>query len=181
MKKLKDGSLYGDNTDGAGLLSDLQRLNKLKSNQSILILGAGGATKGVLQPLLQENQNITLTNRTFEKAKELADKFSTYGKIQAIELNNLSEQKFDIIINATSLGLQGKTLDINPQVLKKTDLAYDMQYSKNSLTPFISLCKQLGVKNTSDGLGMLIEQAAHAFHFWRGIMPKTLSIADKIC
>ncbi|STO59441.1 shikimate 5-dehydrogenase [Canicola haemoglobinophilus] len=171
LKKLADGTLFADNTDGAGLVSDLQRLNWLKANQNILILGAGGATKGVLLPLLQAQQNILITNRTFSKAQELAAKFSQYGNIQAVELEHIPVQKFDLIINATSTGLQGKTLNINPQILQLATAAYDMQYSKESDTPFIALCKQQGVKQTCDGFGMLVGQAAHAFYLWSGVMP----------
>lgn len=171
LKKRDDGSLYADNTDGAGLVSDLQRLGWLQAHQSILILGAGGATKGVLLPLLQARQNILIANRTLSKAQELADKFAAYGKIQAVEPTDIPVQPFDLIINATSLGLQGKTLDINPEILRQAGAVYDMQYAKNADTPFVAWCKTLGVQRISDGFGMLVGQAAHSFYLWRGIMP----------
>ncbi|QLB12111.1 shikimate dehydrogenase [Bisgaardia hudsonensis] len=180
LKILDDGSLYADNTDGIGLVSDLQRLNCLKSNQSILILGAGGATKGVLLPLLQAQQNITIINRTFSKAQQLAEKFQPYGNIQAVDITYIPKQSFDLVINATSLGLQGKTLNINPLILQQAQAVYDMQYSKGQDTPFIALCKQLGVKNTNDGFGMLVGQAAHSFELWRGIKPNIEPILDLI-
>ena len=171
LQKRDDGTLYADNTDGAGLVSDLQRLGWLQPQQSVLILGAGGATKGVLLPLLQAQQRILLANRTLSKAQELADKFARYGQIQAIELAQIPVQPFDLIINATSLGLQGKTVEINPDILRQAGAVYDMQYAKGTDTPFVALSKNLGVQQVSDGFGMLVGQAAHAFYLWRGLMP----------
>lgn len=123
--------LVDNNTDGAGLVSDLQRLNWLKPNQRILIL-AGGATKGILLPLLQAQQNILITNRTFSRVEDLAHKFNHFGTIEAL-IEHIPVQTFDLIINATSTGLQGKTIDIDPQILQLASAAvYDMQYSKES-------------------------------------------------
>ncbi|TDQ56639.1 shikimate dehydrogenase [Mesocricetibacter intestinalis] len=173
LKKLDDGRLYADNTDGAGLVSDLNRLGWLKPEQSLLILGAGGATKGVLLPLLQARQNILIANRTLSKARELADKFAPYGNIQALELVRIPPQKFDLIINATSSGLQGKIPDIAPEILLRAGAVYDMQYAKHTDTPFIAHCKGLGVTKLCDGFGMLVNQAAHSFNLWRGVMPQT--------
>lgn len=178
LKKLPDGTLYADNTDGAGLVSDLQRLNWLKPQQSVLILGAGGATKGVLFPLLEAKQNIFLANRTLSKVTELVEKFSQYGNIQGYTLDQIPNEKFDLIINATSLGLQGKVVEISTHVLQQAGAVYDMQYSKGSDTPFLSFAKQNGAKQCSDGFGMLVGQAAHAFHLWRGIMPSIESLLE---
>ena len=171
LKKLADGRLYADNTDGAGLVSDLQRLNLLKARQSVLILGAGGAAKGVLLPLLQAQQNLTLANRTLSKAQALAEHFARHGAIRALAIHAVPLQKFDLIINATSLGLQGKTVDIDPQILQQAGAVYDMQYGKDADTPFVARCKRLGVPQVYDGFGMLVGQAAHAFYLWRGVMP----------
>ncbi|WP_439328128.1 shikimate dehydrogenase [Lonepinella sp. BR2357] len=172
LKKLENGDLYADNTDGAGLVSDLQRLGWLRPHQTLLILGAGGATQGVLLPLLQAKQHIVLANRTLEKAQDLADKFGQYGQISAVQLTDISVQPFDVIINATSLGLQGKTAPIAPELLSLAHAVYDMQYAKQGDTPFLAWAKSLGVKNMSDGFGMLVGQAAHSFALWRGIMPE---------
>lgn len=174
LKKLPDGRLYADNTDGAGLVSDLQRLGWLQPQQQILILGAGGATKGVLLPLLQAQQQITLANRTLAKAQQLADKFQPYGKIQALELEHIPVKPFDVVINATSLGLQGNVVEIKTEIMQKCGLAYDMQYAKGTDTPFIAWAKQCGANKTSDGIGMLIAQAAHAFELWFGVMPENI-------
>lgn len=172
LKKLPDGKLYADNTDGLGLVSDLQRLQWLKPQQSVLILGAGGATKGVLFSLLSAKQNITIANRTLEKAQQLSDRFKDYGNIQAVEIEQIPFKSFDLVINATSLGLQGKTIDFNKDILFCCGAVYDMQYAKETDTPFIQLAKEKGVKRTSDGFGMLVGQAAHAFYLWRGVMPE---------
>ncbi|MCK3658115.1 shikimate dehydrogenase [Pasteurellaceae bacterium Pebbles2] len=171
LKRLDDGRLYADNTDGAGLVSDLARLGWLKPQQSMLILGAGGATKGVLLPLLQAQQNIVIANRTLATAQELADKFAQYGQITAVQLSDIPVQKFDVVINATSLGLQGKTVDISPEILQKATAVYDMQYAKDADTPFVTWAKSLGATQVSDGFGMLVGQAAHSFELWRGVMP----------
>ncbi len=180
LKKLDNGKLYADNTDGAGLVSDLQRLGWLKAQQSLLILGADGATKGVLLPLLQAQQNILIANRTLSKAQELADKFACYGNVRAVELAQIPVQGFDLIINATSLGLQGKTVDIAPEILRRAGAVYDMQYAKGADTPFVAWCKSLGVQQVSDGFGMLVGQAAHSFHLWRGVMPDTEPLLTQI-
>ncbi|OOF58058.1 shikimate dehydrogenase [Rodentibacter myodis] len=171
LKKLEDGRLYADNTDGIGLVTDLTRLNWIKPNQRILILGAGGATKGVLLPLLQAQQNIVLANRTLAKAQTLADKFQPYGKILAVAMDAIPPQSYDLIINATSAGLSGNTAPISADILKLGKAFYDMQYAKGADTPFIALCKSLGLMKVSDGFGMLVAQAAHSFHLWRGVMP----------
>ena len=180
LKKLDDGELYADNTDGIGLVTDLQRLNWLHPNQRILILGAGGATKGVLLPLLQAQQNIILANRTFSKAKELAERFQPYGNIQAASMDSIPPQTYDLVINATSAGLSGGTTPVNGEILKLGSAFYDMQYAKCADTPFIALCKSLGLTNVSDGFGMLVAQAAHSFHLWRGVMPDFVAVYEQL-
>ncbi len=181
LKKQADGSLYADNTDGAGLVSDLQRLNLLKAQQSVLILGAGGAAKGVLLPLLQAHQQLTIANRTLSKAQALAENFARYGTIQALAINAIPLQKFDLIINATSLGLQGKTVDIDTRIVQQAGAVYDMQYAKEANTPFLAWCKSLGVQHCHDGFGMLLGQAAHSFYVWRGVMPDIQPLLNHFC
>ncbi|MEZ7751152.1 shikimate dehydrogenase [Haemophilus sputorum] len=170
LKKLADGQLYADNTDGVGLCADLARLGWLKPNQKMLILGAGGATQGVLFPLLQAKQQITLYNRTPEKAVILAEKFANYGQIQTACWEELVNQSFDVIINATSLGLQGKYVPL-PASLFASSAVYDMQYAPYQNTPFLRYAKSQGAKHCSDGLGMLVNQAAFAFELWEGMLP----------
>ncbi len=180
LKKQADGKLYADNTDGVGLVTDLQRLNWLASNQQILILGAGGATKGVLLPLLQAKQNILLANRTLNKAEALAARFQPFGNIQAVAMEAIPVKSYDLIINATSAGLSGGAIDMHPDILRLGRAHYDMQYAKGDDTPFIALCKSLGATKVSDGLGMLVAQAAHAFYLWRGIMPDFARIYQEL-
>ena len=180
LKKVDDGTLYADNTDGAGLVTDLQRLNWLKPNQTLLILGAGGATKGVLLPLLHAQQNIVIANRTLAKAQQLAEKFSPYGNIRAVELSQLPAQSFDVIINATSSGLHGGTVAINDEILRVAKAVYDMQYDRQKDTPFLARCGALGVQNRSDGFGMLLAQAAHSFYLWRGVMPNLTPLFEQL-
>lgn len=180
LKKLDDGKLYADNTDGIGLVTDLERLNWLRPNQRILILGAGGATKGVLLPLLQAKQNIVLANRTFSKAKELAERFQPYGNIQAASIGSIPLQTYDLVINATSAGLSGGTAPVDGEILKLGSAFYDMQYAKGIDTPFIALCKSLGLTNVSDGFGMLVAQAAHSFYLWRGVMPDFVAVYEQL-
>lgn len=170
LKRLDDGRLFADNTDGLGLVADLKRLGWLKPQQKVLILGAGGATKGVLFPLLQAEQQITLYNRTAEKAVALAEKFARSGKISTACLDELSAGSFDLIINATSLGLQGKYVPL-PQSLFANAKIYDMQYAPDMQTPFLNYAKSQGATACQDGLGMLVGQAAYAFEQWEGVFP----------
>ncbi|QDJ13910.1 shikimate dehydrogenase [Mergibacter septicus] len=179
LKCLDDGSLYADNTDGIGLVTDLARLGWLKPQQKILILGAGGATRGVLLPLLQAQQQITLANRTLANAECLAEVFSDYGEIKAVALDCIPVESFDVVINATSSGLHGQVVTIDPIVLQHCYAAYDMQYSKQD-TPFLQLCKQYGIQRCQDGLGMLVAQAAHSFHLWEGVMPDITPVLQSL-
>lgn len=174
----KDGELWCDNTDGVGLTRDLQRLlrNQQTSlrNAKVLILGAGGAAQGVIEPLIAEKVGvITIANRTFAKAQLLVEQFKQSAAasqvvLQAIDIQKLGEghQTFDLIINATATGL-GDTSPISKELLKvisnSKTLAYDMVYGKE--TRFMQDARELGLK-ASDGLGMLVEQAALAFETW---------------
>lgn len=170
LKRLEDGRLYADNTDGVGLVADLRRFGWLDAHQRILILGAGGATQGVLYPLLQTQQQISLYNRTESKAVELGEKFAKFGSIKSACWDELTTQSFDLIINATSLGLQGKCVELPSHLFPNTKI-YDMQYAPNQATPFLNYARKNGAKECQDGLGMLVGQAAYAFELWEGVMP----------
>ena len=161
-------------------MTDLQRLGWIQPQQRILILGAGGATKGVLLPLLEAQQQIVLANRTLEKAQQLADKFKPYGTIEAVAMDAIPAQTYDLVINATSAGLSGHTAAVDASILSLSRACYDMQYAKGSDTPFIAYCKSLGLNNVSDGFGMLVAQAAHSFHLWRGVMPDFVAIYEQL-
>lgn len=169
-----DGSLYGDNTDGIGLLRDLTlNLDMTLHQKHILVLGAGGAVRGVLVPLLEQGpKQLTLANRTVEKAVELATTFGTIAPMQACGFDDLADQTFDIIINGTAASLGGEIPPVPVEVCQGCDLVYDMMYAKEP-TPFMSWARQHGAVKSSDGLGMLVEQAAESFSVWRGMLPQT--------
>jgi len=175
-----DGSLFGDNTDGLGLCQDLTKNNAVElTNKRILLLGAGGAAKGVVEPLLSYNPAVLhIANRTASKAIDLATIFDSLGTVSGSGFDSIQGQ-FDIIINATAASLQGQVPPLPDDVLASSACCYDMMYS-NSDTAFISWAKQHGASKTIDGLGMLVEQAAEAFAIWRGIRPDSKSIISKI-
>ena len=171
-----DGSSYGDNTDGTGLCRDLVDNHAIKlSDRRILLLGAGGAARGVILPLLKHQPSeLVIANRTFSKAQNLADLFSEFGNIQASGFENIAGQ-FDVIINATSASLQGQVPPIPSTVVQPTTCCYDMMYGVSD-TAFIKWAKAHQVSQAIDGLGMLVEQAAEAFYLWRGLRPSTQSV-----
>lgn len=170
LKRKIDGSLLGDNTDGIGLVSDLQRLNMLKAHQRVLLIGAGGAARGVIQPLLDADITLVITNRTLDKAVNLVKTFSRYGDITAYSMNEINNQQVDLIINATTTGLQREIPKIPASLIKPNTACYDMFYEAQ-LTPFLQWAKQQGATKIADGLGMLVGQAAHSFYLWNNIMP----------
>ncbi|GKW26706.1 shikimate dehydrogenase [Pectobacterium polonicum] len=177
LKRLSDGRLFGDNTDGIGLLSDLQRLALVKPLDRVLLVGAGGAARGVIQPLLAYGCTVVLTNRTFSKADALAKAFCDIGDIQAVALGDLHGQFFDLVINATSSGMYDSIPDLPPELISPKTCCYDMFYLPQ-LTPFLSWCVQHGATHYADGLGMLVGQAAHAFKLWHGVMPDVEPVID---
>ncbi len=167
----EDGSILGDNTDGAGLVGDITLNNKEElTGKRILVVGAGGAVKGILQPFLeQQPESITLVNRTFEKAQLLAESFKAYGNISACGFEDLT-LPFDIIINGTSASLNGELPPIPTAAVAKNTLAYDMMYAKEP-TAFLKWAQQQGAKKVIDGMGMLVGQAAVSFELWRKQKP----------
>lgn len=168
---LPENRIRGDNTDGIGLVRDIQQnLNFSLQNKKVLIIGAGGATRGVILPIAAQNPaSITIANRTHAKAIELAQQFD----IQAAEFADL--QHYDIVINATSSGLQGDVPAVPSRVFSGCQLAYDMLYGADP-TPFMQFAQQNGAAQVADGLGMLVCQAAYAFELWRDFVPETASV-----
>ncbi|MFZ1852776.1 MAG: shikimate dehydrogenase [Nitrosomonas sp.] len=173
----ENGEIIGDNTDGIGLVNDITyNLSVYLAAKHILLIGAGGAARGVILPLLQQNpSSLTITNRTFDKAKALQQQFQSYGNIIAHPLDNFSNRSFDIVINATSTSLHNTFPAISTDVFEQNTLAYDMMYSKES-TAFLKFAQQAGANRLSDGIGMLVEQAAESFYIWRNVRPKTKSV-----
>jgi len=174
----KDGSLVGHNTDGAGLLADIEKNKHISiDGKRVLLLGAGGAARGVIAPLLNAQPAcLHIANRTVERAQELAGSFASMGATNFSSFNELSQEaKFDIIINATSMGFDSGAPPIPVSTVGPGTFGYDMMYSKNQ-TPFLGWCEQTGMKQFTDGFGMLVEQAADAYLIWEGVRPKTRKV-----
>jgi shikimate dehydrogenase len=173
-----DGTIMGDTTDGVGLVSDIKNnLGWEIRHKRVLILGAGGAVRGVLEPLLEEQpQHIVIANRTVDKALQLAKGFAEFGYLLGCGFDMLDEQCFDLIINGTSAGLQGELPPLPDSLIdpKNSTACYDMLYGAEP-TPFVQWVQQRGAQ-ASDGLGMLVEQAAESFALWRGVRPETASV-----
>ena len=176
-----DGSLYGDTTDGVGLLSDLKHNHHIKiKNQDILILGAGGAVRGVLEALLEQRpSSLLIANRTKQKAVQLANDFSDLGNISGCGLDEINDTGFDIVINGTSASLQGDIPPLPETVFKDNACSYDMMYAAQA-TPFMIWSKAHGATQVFDGLGMLVEQAAESFYIWRKVKPETATVIQNI-
>ena len=179
IKKLDDGRLLGDNTDGIGLLSDLQRLGMITAGSRILLVGAGGAARGVILPLLSFGCELVITNRIYTRAKVLADLFSGVGIIEVSELDKLTGNRFDLIIHATSSGVNGDIPPLCSTLITENTACYDMFY-QSGLTPFLRWAVSHGATHYADGLGMLVGQAAHAFELWNGVMPDIESVMDEL-
>lgn len=175
LKLTAGGQIYGDNTDGIGLLNDLRHNGIELTNARVLVLGAGGATRGILSPLLAANPRcMVIANRTLAKAEKLAEEF-TVTTLTAIDFNSLAGQTFDLIINATSASLSGNLPPLPPNILAPNGCCYDLAYA-NQATSFVTWGQAQGAAKSLDGLGMLVEQAAEAFFLWRGIRPDTTAV-----
>lgn len=174
----RDGSLVGHNTDGIGLLTDIEQNKKITvTGKRILLLGAGGAARGAVAPLLSAQPSyLHIANRTVERAQLIADTFSAAGTTGFSNYDDLeNESRFDVVINATSMGFDSGAPPIPANVVDANTFAYDMMYNKNQ-TPFIAWSEQAGIKHFSDGFGMLVEQAADAYLIWEGVRPKTRKV-----
>ncbi|MCQ8103339.1 shikimate dehydrogenase [Methylomonas sp. SURF-2] len=171
-----DGGIWGDNTDGIGLLNDLtlnHGINLLDSR--ILILGAGGATRGILAPLLEQHPAcIAIANRTLEKAETIVNEFAD-AKLSCCDYAGLAGRQFDLIVNATSASLGGQLPPLTDDLLAASGCCYDLAYG-NQATTFVRWGMARHARKSLDGLGMLVEQAAEAFALWRGIRPDTAPV-----
>lgn len=174
-----DGSTTGDNTDGIGLCRDLINNHDVQLKEKrILLLGAGGAARGILKPLLDERPALMhIANRTEEKAHALANEFSRYGHVEASGFDALFDKQFDIIINATSASLHDRFPDIPLELLTPNTVCCDLMYG-DQLTLFLRKASEHGVKHCIDGLGMLVEQAAESFYLWRGVRPDAYAVIE---
>jgi shikimate dehydrogenase len=173
--------LLGDNTDGQGLVADLARnLGVRLAERRILLLGAGGAARGVIGPLLDLGPRLlVVANRTAERALDLAREFCELGPVTACSFTQLRDQRFDLVINATSASLRGDVPAIPREVINSSTTCYDMAYGSAD-TAFTAWAKQQGAGRAEQGLGMLVEQAAEAFYVWRGIRPQTTPVLEAL-
>ena len=172
--KFQDGEIFAENFDGIGLVNDIQNnLGYKLSGRHVLLLGAGGAALGAVLPLLDARpKSLVIANRTLEKAQRLADIGASHGSVSAVSYEGLGSESFDVVINATSASMTATSLPIPPSVFSTNALAYEMAYGRG-LTPFLRTAQRADNVRLTDGVGMLVEQAAEAFAWWRNVRPDT--------
>jgi shikimate dehydrogenase len=171
---LADGALCGDNTDGVGLTRDIEaNLDFPTAGKRVLLMGAGGAARGVVAPLLARQPGcLWIANRTPARAQALASAFSQRGAVSASGYEKLAGMQFDLVINATSASISGEVPQLPERLFAEGALAYDMMYGREP-TAFLRYAVDQGAAHVADGLGMLVEQAAESFFVWRGVRPQT--------
>lgn len=179
--KFESGEIFGDNTDGIGLVRDItQNLDFQIAGKRVLLMGTGGAASGVLHPLLDEKpQELVTAYRTLENAQKIEKRIRGTAQFPVTSISfssysDLPEKSFDLIINATSSGLSNDMPPLPPGIFAPGALAYDMMYGRE--TPFMKFAREHGAAVVSDGFGMLVEQAAESFFIWRGVRPKTAPV-----
>ncbi len=182
--KFEGERVYAQNFDGVGLVRDItHNLGQPLAGKRVLLLGAGGAARGAILPILREGPaQLFVVNRTVDKAQQLVQELRANGAGPALQgggYEALAGQRFDVVINATSASLSAAQLPLPVSVFATDGLAYDMVYGKG-LTPFLLLARQAGVRQLADGVGMLVEQAAEAFAWWRGVRPETRAMIARI-
>ncbi|UTF59103.1 shikimate dehydrogenase [Gilvimarinus sp. DA14] len=178
--KENDGSITGDTSDGVGMVNDMLNMGWELGGKKLLILGAGGAVRGVLEPLLgQQPANLTIANRTLAKAEQLVKDFHDLGELKACSFDDLAGRQFDVIINGTSAGLHGERVNLPANLLAPDSACYDMSYAAEP-TGFLCWAEREGCKQLSDGLGMLVGQAAESFYAWRHIRPEVVPVITEL-
>jgi len=180
LKFTADGVL-AENFDGIGLTRDVvHNLGFPLRNRRVLVLGAGGATRGAILPFLEQAPScLVIANRTLSKAHAIAEACSSHGRVQVCGYGDLSGETFDVVFNATSASLRGELPPVPATVFGAHSLAYELVYGKG-LTPFLRLAQSTGMSTLADGVGMLVEQAAEAFEWWRGVRPDTRQVIDSL-
>lgn len=173
----RDNRLLGDNTDGAGLVHDLRdNLSVDLQNRRVLIVGAGGATRGVVAPLLVlRPAELVVANRTAERAQSFIADFQDLGAVRGCGFEGIGERAFDVVINATSASLAGEVPAIPSTVILPETVCYDLAYGRNE-TSFLRWAREQGCVRAYQGWGMLVEQAAESFQLWRGVRPQTAPV-----
>lgn len=179
--KFEGARIYAENFDGVGLVNDIVgNLGVPFSGKRVLMLGAGGATRGALLPFLAQNPAaLTLVNRDLDKAHVLVRDANATNAVRVCGYRDLNGERFDIVVNATSASLRAELPPVSPTVFGDDALAYELVYGKG-LTPFLRLAKSAGVRRLADGVGMLVEQAAEAFLWWRGVRPRTKALIEQL-
>lgn len=180
--KFEGGRILADNFDGIGLVRDIEtNLNLPMAGKRVLVLGAGGAARGALLPFLEAGPaELVIANRDVDKARALAAQVAGRGPLVASGYADLARMgRFDLVVNATSASLTGDLPPVPPSVFSPAGTAYELAYGKR-LTPFLRLAKNAGVHGIADGVGMLVEQAAEAFAWWRGVRPQTSAVIDRL-
>ena len=178
----QDGEIFGDNTDGVGLVRDLiSNLGIDVEHKNLLILGAGGATRGIVGPLLESRPAaVTIANRSVGKAEMLAEHFASFGNVQSCAFSAVpANEHYDLIINATSAGLHGETPPYPENAVSDSTVCYDLSYGLKP-TPFSIWAREHGASVSVMGWGMLVEQAAESFHLWRGVRPDTAPVLQQM-
>lgn len=177
----QEGNMTGDNTDGTGLLRDLLINNKYAiAGKSLLILGAGGAVRGILGSLIEQGPGaITLLNRTLSRAQQLKTEFAGIKFLEVADYESFQGGQFDLIINGTSMSLEGQAPPLDGEVIASGGCCYDLMYGSED-TAFVSWAKTNGAALALDGIGMLVEQAAESFTLWRGIRPDTRPVIAQL-
>ena len=178
--KFEGGRIHAQNFDGLGLVNDIQRnLGVSLAGKRVLICGAGGATRGAILPIaMQKPGLIAIANRTADKAHGLKRDFAAHTALQTGGYDQLVGESFDVILNATSTGLSKDELPLPAGVFASSALAYDLVYGKG-LTTFLKQAQAAGVSHLADGVGMLVEQAAEAVEWWRGVRPDTKPVITR--
>lgn len=179
--KFEGERILAENFDGVGLVGDIQRnLGIGLAGRRVLVLGAGGAARGAMLPLLERKpQALIVVNRTVDKAKALAREFKDGGPVTACGYGDLAGERFDAVVNATSASLRAELPPVPAEVFTGAVLAYELAYGKG-LTPFLRVARNAGVPRLADGVGMLVEQAAEAFAWWRGVRPPTAGLIQQL-
>jgi shikimate dehydrogenase len=175
------GKILGDNTDGAGLARDLLNNHRVTiAGRRVLLLGAGGAARGALAPLLGlKPSELVIVNRNVVRAQELVARFIDLGHLRAIGYQELGNDPYDLVINATAASLAGELPALPPGIVSSRSICYDMYYGRDE-TPFTRWALQRGCSRAIMGLGMLVEQAAESFYLWRGLRPDTASVLSAL-
>ncbi|MDS0859520.1 shikimate dehydrogenase [Burkholderia pseudomultivorans] len=180
--RFENGRIVAENFDGVGLVRDIEvNLHQPMAGKRVLVLGAGGAVRGALLPFIAARPaRLVIANRSVDKAQALVEQVAAGVTLTACGYAELESMgQFDLVVNATSASLTGQLPPVPPGVFDATGAAYELAYGKG-LTPFLQLARRAGVQRIADGVGMLVEQAAEAFAWWRGVRPRTQAVIDQL-